>query len=373
VAKVKTLFLSLQLDDVQSFNVSNQILSTSNTQILIFMKFRKITPFLIGFCFFQATLSAQDLHFSQFYNQPLLQNPGQTGIFKGDLRAAGIYRSQWTTVPVSYQTLGASVDKKLLQSKGFLVSSGLVLANDKAGDGGLTWTQIGATASVAHALGANQVLSLGFGLGFAQRKVDITKLKFKNQWNGETFDPAAPNKETFGNSSRMKPTLSAGLNWHAPNLNNSRNAIDVGIGAMHINRPNVNLKEASDFKLPMRLAFTAQGTTKISSNLDAVAFAEAQKMAENKEIIVGLGLRQWLNTSAGKEMALRLTVASRLGDAFIPALQLEYLSWTVGVSYDVNTSDFDIATNKRGGLELAVVYRVVKAPPVKVFKSCPIF
>jgi type IX secretion system PorP/SprF family membrane protein len=337
------------------------------------MKFQKITLFFLGFCIFQTALSAQDLHFSQFYNQPLLQNPGQTGIYKGDLRAAAIYRSQWTTVPVSYQTLGVSVDKKFIQNKGFLVAGGLLLANDKAGDGGMTWSQIGATGSISHALGANQVLSLGFGLGFAQRKVDISKLKFKNQWGGDVFDPAAPNKETFGNSSRMKPTLSAGLNWHTPNLNNSRNAIDVGIGAMHINRPNVNLKEASDFKLPMRLAFTASGTAKILSALDAVAFAEAQKMGENKEIIVGFGLRQWLNTNVGKEMAVRFTIALRLGDAIIPALQLEYLSWIVGLSYDVNTSDFDITTNKRGGLEISAIYRIVKAPPVKTFKSCPIF
>jgi type IX secretion system PorP/SprF family membrane protein len=337
------------------------------------MKFPKNTLSFLGFCFFHATLIAQDLHFSQFYNQPLLQNPGQTGIYKGDLRAAGIYRSQWTSVPVSFQTIGISVDKKVLQRGAFLVSGGLSLANDKAGDGGLTWTQIGASGSVAHALGANQVLSLGFGIGFAQRKVDISKLKFKNQWNGETFDPNAPNRESFNNASGMKPTISAGLNWHYPNLNNSRNSVDVGIGAMHLNNPNVNLKEASDFRLPIRYAFMGQGTFKAASALDIIAFAQAQKMAQNQETVVGGGIRLWLNNNVGKEMAVRFTVAARLGDAIIPAVQLEYISWIVGLSYDVNTSDFDVATNKRGGFEISAIYRIVKAPPVKAFKSCPIF
>jgi type IX secretion system PorP/SprF family membrane protein len=316
---------------------------------------------------------AQDLHLSQFYNQPLLQNPGQTGIYKGDLRAAGIYKSQWTSVPVSFQTIGISVDKKVLQRSSFLVSGGLSLANDKAGDGGLTWTQIGASGSVAHALGANNVLSLGFGIGFAQRKVDISKLKFKNQWNGEVFDPTSPNKENFNNTSGMKPTISAGLNWHYSNINNTRNSLDLGFGAMHLNNPNVNLKEADDFRLPIRYALMGQGTFKIASSLDLVAFAQAQKMAQNNETVLGGGIRFWLNDNIGKEMAVRFSVASRLGDAIIPVVQMEYISWIVGLSYDVNTSDFDIATNKRGGFEISAIYRLVKAPPVKTFKSCPIF
>jgi hypothetical protein len=62
-----------------------------------------------------------------------------------------------------------------------------------------------------------------------------------------------------------------------------------------------------------------------------------------------------------------------LGDALIPAVQYEYGDWTIGLSYDWNISDFDVATRGRGGFELAVLYRPLPVPPVKKFKSCPVF
>jgi hypothetical protein len=38
---------------------------------------------------------AQDLHFSQFFETPLLCNPALAGIFTGDYRIQGVYRDQW--------------------------------------------------------------------------------------------------------------------------------------------------------------------------------------------------------------------------------------------------------------------------------------
>jgi len=60
------------------------------------------------------TSSAQDFHYSQFYNAPLHLNPALTGIFRGDIRAMGNYKSQWTDVPVDYKTVTLAVDKKCL-------------------------------------------------------------------------------------------------------------------------------------------------------------------------------------------------------------------------------------------------------------------
>jgi hypothetical protein len=46
------------------------------------------------------TASAQDIHFSQFFEAPLLRNPSLAGIFTGDLRVQGVYRTQWGSVTV---------------------------------------------------------------------------------------------------------------------------------------------------------------------------------------------------------------------------------------------------------------------------------
>jgi len=59
--------------------------------------FKNITLALFLVLSFQ--LHAQDIHYSQFDRSPLNINPALTGLFKGDLRFIGNYRSQWNRVP----------------------------------------------------------------------------------------------------------------------------------------------------------------------------------------------------------------------------------------------------------------------------------
>lgn len=325
--------------------------------------------FTLLFCCVAAFGAAQDLHFSQFYLNPLQINPAQTGVFKGDLRASGIYRSQWTSVPVSYRTFGGAVDMKALKRGANLLSGGLLIQHDRAGDAGLKWTQVGLSASAAHALGAAHALSAGFGLALVQRAFDISGLTFKNQWNDYVFDPGLPSKENFNNSSGLSPSLSGGLNWHFSPAG-SRTAVNAGVGISHLNRPKVSFDDNPAERLPMRLAVSANFTLPLNEFFDLVVFGLSQRMGKAQEIVGGAGARFWLVTN---ETALQFTLANRAGDAIIPALQYEKGNWTVGVSYDINISGFDVATGRRGGFEVAAVYRTLPAPPVKTFKSCPVF
>ncbi|MEO1712595.1 MAG: type IX secretion system membrane protein PorP/SprF, partial [Bacteroidota bacterium] len=83
------------------------------------------------------SLTAQDLHFSQFFNHAIYTSPGLVGVFDGDYRACGIYRSQWQSVPVDYRTFSAAFDMRLpvkILKEGYL-SVGGILSADKAGDG----------------------------------------------------------------------------------------------------------------------------------------------------------------------------------------------------------------------------------------------
>lgn len=311
----------------------------------------------------------QDLHYSQFYHNPMHLNPAQTGVFIGTWRAAGLYRDQWRSVPVGYRTFAGAFDWKAFRRRSNLFATGLLVQQDKAGDAGLSWTQIGLSASAVHTLGAQQAISVGFGAGFAQRTVDLSKLTFKNQWAGGEFNPALPSKETgLASSTGFSPTLSAGLNWHLEG-SESRLRVDAGVGASHLNRPKINLDDAETERLPMRLAGSVHGYFPINIVSDIVVFGEAQQMRTARELVAGAGFRRWLTP----ETAVQFSLASRFGDAIIPALQVERGGWTVGLSYDWNTSDFNEATNGRGGFEMAVVYRAVPVPPVKTLKACPIF
>ena len=86
---------------------------------------------------------SQDIHFSQFFETPLLRNPALAGIFTGDLRIQAVYRTQWASVTVPYQTGSINAEYKLPigNTNDFLSVGGEVLY-DKAGTVALTATHI---------------------------------------------------------------------------------------------------------------------------------------------------------------------------------------------------------------------------------------
>ena len=59
---------------------------------------------------------SQDINFSQFYELPLLRNPGLAGNFSGDFRITASYRNQWESVTVPYRTMTLGAEYKLPQN-----------------------------------------------------------------------------------------------------------------------------------------------------------------------------------------------------------------------------------------------------------------
>src|ERR1044072_8988636 len=60
---------------------------------------------------------AQDLHFSQFMNSPLLTNPANTGFIPAaDYRLGMNYRNQWSSImTVPYKTMSAYGDGQVFR------------------------------------------------------------------------------------------------------------------------------------------------------------------------------------------------------------------------------------------------------------------
>lgn len=313
----------------------------------------------------------QDLHYSQFYLNPLHLTPAATGIFKGNIRATALYRSQWKNVPVAYETFSGAIEWKAMERQHNNFSFGLLLQNDHAGDAGLSWLQVGTTLGVAHALNENHAISLGFGLAFAQRSFNINGLKFKNQWGGDSFNANLPTGESFNRSTSLVPTISTGIQWHYAQ-SDRRSQIDLGAGLGHLNKPLVSLGDF-DETLPRRISFFTNVIWQIESRHDLIFFSEWQQMTRAREWLYGAGIRRILTTGLANETAVQLTLAHRLKDAIIPAIQVERNNWTLGISYDCNISKFETATRGRGGIEIAVVWRQIPVPVLQTVKSCPVF
>jgi uncharacterized protein YukJ len=87
----------------------------------------KILALLILFA--PTIVEAQDIHWSQFSDNPIFQNPGQAGNFKGDYRFVANYRDQWRAVSVPFQTMSVSVDGRINKLKKIGIGGLLVMEN----------------------------------------------------------------------------------------------------------------------------------------------------------------------------------------------------------------------------------------------------
>src|SRR5271170_479831 len=105
--------------------------------------YKKLSCSLLGLLSAMPVIFAQDLHFSQFFEAPLLRNPALAGIFTGDYRIQGVYRDQWNSFTNAYKTGSFNGEYKLpIGRTDDYLTLGLEILYDEAGDAGLTSTQI---------------------------------------------------------------------------------------------------------------------------------------------------------------------------------------------------------------------------------------
>jgi type IX secretion system PorP/SprF family membrane protein len=336
---------------------------------------------------FSSGLFAQDIHFSQFYNAPMNLNPALTGVFGGDVRFMGNYRSQWRSVPVDYLTFTAAVDMNFIRKtykKGFF-AGGAAFNYDQAGASKLNLTSLGLSGSYVRQLSDRSFVSVGAQLAAGQRAFKIGDLRFDNQYDDTRggYDPTLPTGEDYLNDNNLFFDLSAGVNFRLQSLKNSelvdrldkRNRLDVGIGLFHLNRPNQSFYDEQEKSLPMRLSPYMLGTLMLGKSFDLVGSATTQFQSPYREFLVGLGGKLHIDRKLGNQIAVQLGVGYRfneVGDAVIPGIEISYNGWQAGFTYDINVSNFNVATNRRGGPEFSIRYIIRKVRPLPDFKICPL-
>ena len=162
----------------------------------------------------------QDIHFSQFFETPLLRNPALGGLFAGDVRLQSVYRTQWQSVTTPYQTVSLNGEYKLAigKSEDFLTVGGQILY-DKAGDIAMTATHVLPTLNYHKSLSEekNMYLSLGFMGGIVQRKLDRSKMTTNSQFDGSGYNENLATGETFNRNSFFYFDGIAGMSFKRTN------------------------------------------------------------------------------------------------------------------------------------------------------------
>ncbi|MEL6926567.1 MAG: type IX secretion system membrane protein PorP/SprF, partial [Bacteroidota bacterium] len=184
--------------------------------------------------------------------------------------------------------------------------------------------------------------------------------------------PSLGNGEDFLNASRFFADFSVGINWHHQ-LPSKRLRTDVGLAMFHINQPNVSFMEDNSVALNYRISTYAFGEVAVADKLDFLFRATGQFQDTYREVILSAGGRIHINQTKTQELAIGLVLGYRLQDAVIPGIEVDYKSWRVGFTYDVNTSGFMEATDFRGGPEVTVMYFFRKVQPLEAYRACPIF
>ncbi|MDO9185359.1 MAG: PorP/SprF family type IX secretion system membrane protein [Bacteroidia bacterium] len=320
---------------------------------------------------------SQDFHFSQYTQTPALINPALTGAGH-TLRASLIYKDQWGGVTVPYKTFGASLElkfkasnwekAKMKMSKAYnksvsKMAGGISFFSDKAGDGNMGTSQVNLSLSSFVPISKKNILSFGLQTSVVQRKIDFSKLIFTDQYNGKTYDPNVISGENESAQNYIYPDVGAGVNWNFSSNEKSlgtRRMIktNVGVSMFHINQPKQKFLVASDQKLNTRFLFHGDFLIGIkNTNLALVPSYLLQFQGASKEIMFGMICRYSYDqeskyTGILKQSAYGFGAALRNRDALIISAYVESGQYTLGFSYDLNTSKLTYASTGRGGPEI---------------------
>lgn len=322
---------------------------------------------------------SQDIHFSQFSEAPLLRNPALAGLFAGDLRLQSVYRTQWQSITVPYQTVSLNGEYKLAvgKSEDFVTIGGQILY-DKAGTVSLTATHILPAINYHKSLSQerNMYLSLGFMGGLVQRRLDRSKVTTNSQFDGSNYNENLADGETFNKSSYAYFDGTAGLSFNTQLGDNIDNNMYAGIAYHHFNKASkISFYGSSNLEMIPKWVFSGGVRMSTAENSYITLEGDYSKQGPHKEIIGGLMYTHKLDDTDEPRYLVHGGAFIRWKDAIIPVAKLEIKPLSISVSYDVNTSGLSSASTGRGGFELGISYQkfINKDNSSKEAVRCPRF
>ena len=306
------------------------------------------------------TLRCQDLHFSQFYEAPLLRNPSLAGIFTGDYRIQGLYRDQWNSITNAYRTGSFNGEYKMpVGHSNDYLTVGLQVLYDKAGTAGLTTNEIFPALNYHKSLSDEKTmyLSLGFMGGYVDKYIDRSKITTNAQFVGGAYNPSLPDGETFPTPSIHYWDGSVGMSFNMSFGDNQQNSMFVGAAYHHLNRPTNSFYQNAQSELDPKFVFSAGVKSIINEYSYFTIQADHSMQGSAVETIGGVMYSYKLGEFTEQpKYVLNLGAFLRWKDAFIPVVKLDMLPLSIGISYDVNVSPLQTVSQGRGGVELSISY-----------------
>lgn len=316
-----------------------------------------------------SSTQAQDIHFSQFYASPLMQNPAFTGFFNGDYRMTAIARSQWRSVTVPYRTVGGSLDLSFRSglAKKDMYGVGMVLFSDRAGDSRFTTTRVDVITAYSKMLDRYQhhYLSAGIDAAYTAAYIDYSRLTFDENFEGGITT------ENFALNTTRYIDASAGVQYtYMPNKNDN---VTFGGAVYHINQPNQTFMDDRSSIVYRRYVLNASATYGITERVSLFPKVNYMIQGPNTELNFGLFGRYDFSNTSSKVYGVYLGVLNRMKDAFIVVNRYDFNDISLTFSYDFNYSTLSRVSRGLGGPEVSIQYigKFNKKTNRRVY--CPVF
>lgn len=309
-------------------------------------------------------LMSQDIHFTQFFTNPLVLNPAQTGNYEGNYRLGFNFKAQWpfaiTGKVYNHHTESPFVDfsfgERKLKTAWFGV--GMNFVNDEAGDGRLTYRRFGLSAAYHQAFDKNHryVLSTGFGFSYVIRSVDFAKFYFNNQWVDDFgFNISLPNGEPVQRESFQMIDLNAGINFAAQIHEQVK--LEVGYSLLHINRPKhtfLGTTERLGFRHQASGGVTYNVNERISILVNAYYGYEKKAQEITTGAMFGYGFLQ--RRTSEPVNTIYVGMYYRVKDALSPVIGYKFKTTRILFNYDITLSGLAKPGRANGGPELSLVH-----------------
>lgn len=315
-------------------------------------------------------VSAQDIHFSNSTETPVILNPALS-CTEYDTRIIANYKSQWATVTVPFQTYGISLERAIghLKTKKTYGGFSLIVNSDKAGDLGL--------GSINAQIGINLItritrfakLSGGIGGGIAYRTLSSpSKMRWESQYNGYNYDATIGSNDVQPRTSFLQGDYVLGIDYHYARTDrtiSSEDAIsyNIGLSAFHFSVPKLNYTSAVDRQYTKIVFHTNFNIGIRNSGMTVMPSLIYMRQGPAQLINGGLMFKRIFKSASvytqhSKPFAFALGAFYRVNDAVIPSLLIEFDKYALGFSYDLNVSKLKTSSKSNGGMEVSLRFNV---------------
>ena len=206
------------------------------------------------------------------------------------------------------------------------------------------------------------------------QRFDPSKLSFDDQYVNGAYSTANPTKQTFNSTKLTYWDAAVGLCFSGVAGENTR--YYIGVGMFHFSQPKVAFQKQNDIILNHKWVVNAGFAAPVNDENRIIFYADYFMQGGSRQAQGGLMLNHDLvQYDEEQKVSISGGLFYRGKDAFMPVVKLDYYQYSIGMSYDINSSKLKSASQYRGAYEVTLSYKAfnnkynTSANKVK----CPVF